>query len=204
MIKNQNKDATSYEDRLRQLLGMQAYVLFTFDKAVNLIMKPLSGLKSDDLAGECWKLFKTYEDSPNIYQEEMYYNDFLRILPLQYEPDFLVRIVYCPLSGVITCHGFSSEPFTTDRSLTQVIKSYRKDHCYKFEDVMEHDLAKDASPQSGAYLYKCNEHTSKNGSIKVPFSNVFLKRNRRQVQQSSRKRKQKCSKYRSETDYNNC
>jgi histone deacetylase complex regulatory component SIN3 len=80
MVKNQNKDAAAYEDKLRQLLGMQAYVLFTFDKAISSILKPISGLKNDDLSVECWKLFKKYEDSPHQYQEQMYYNDFLRLL----------------------------------------------------------------------------------------------------------------------------
>ena len=56
------KDVASYEDRLRQLLGMQGYVVFTFEKAVNNIMKAMHTLKSDDLSKECWKLFKKYED----------------------------------------------------------------------------------------------------------------------------------------------
>lgn len=70
MLSNQ-KEATNYEDILRQLLGMQAYVLFTFEKAINSIIKPISNLKSDDLSKESWKLFKKYEDSPFQFKEEM-------------------------------------------------------------------------------------------------------------------------------------
>lgn len=50
---------------------MQAYVLFTFDKAVNITMKSILNLKTDDLSSDCWKLFKKYENCPTQFQEEM-------------------------------------------------------------------------------------------------------------------------------------
>lgn len=91
MMSNQ-KEVTNYEDTLRQLLGMQAYVLFTYDKAINSILKPMASLRSDVFANDCWKLFKKYEDSPFQYKEEMYYNDFLRLISPSGEPDMLVRL----------------------------------------------------------------------------------------------------------------
>jgi hypothetical protein len=90
---------------------------------------------------------------------------------LNNDSDFLVRMLYCPKTGIVSCHGFSFDPYTSDLALTQILKSYRKDHCYQFEDIMGND------PQTNLLAYKCNEHTSKNGSIKVPFNSVFMKRN---------------------------
>lgn len=188
IIKSQ-KDVSKYEDKLRQLLGMQAYVLFTFDKAVSNIMKPISTLKSDNFSNECWKLFKKYEDSPFQYKEEMYYNDFLRLLIPTSEPDLLVRIVYWPETGIINCHGFSFEPYTTDRNLTQILKNYKKDLCSKYEDVFEE------TGHDSLLEYKWNEHNSKNGSIKIPYDRVFLNRNVKRVKSAikARKRENKAS-----------
>lgn len=81
-----------YEDTLRQLLGMQAYVLFTYNKAINSILKPISGLRSDSLSIESWKLFKKYEDSTVQFREEIYYNDFLRLINSGSESDMLIRL----------------------------------------------------------------------------------------------------------------
>lgn len=99
------------------------------------------------------------------------------------EPDVLIRMVHCPKTGIITCHGFSYDPFTSNRGLTQILKSYRKDHCYLYEDVHQQ-----LNPDT-ALLYKCNEHTSKNGSIKIPFNSVFLRRNVKTIKQAVKKRK---------------
>ena len=91
--------------------------------------------------------------------------------------------MHCPKTGIITCHGFANDPFTSNRGLTQVLKSYRKDHCYLYEDIHQ-QLNPDI-----ALLYKCNEHTSKNGSIKIPYNKVFLKRNVKTVKQAAKKRR---------------
>ena len=71
---------------------MQAYVLFTYNKAINSILKPISSWKSDTLSVEAWRLFKKYENSPVQYREEVYYKDFLRLLTPNSEPDILIRL----------------------------------------------------------------------------------------------------------------
>jgi histone deacetylase complex regulatory component SIN3 len=86
------KEPVNYEDTLRQLLGMQAYVLFTYDKATNNIIKQLVPLKNEYMSHESWRLFKKYENSPYQFKEEIYYQDFLKLIQAQSEPDFLIRL----------------------------------------------------------------------------------------------------------------
>lgn len=86
------KETTNYEDLLRHLLGMQAYVLFTYDKAVNNCLRLMSVLKNDQLSCESWRLFKKYENNPSQYKEDSYYKDFLRMIIPGSEPDLLVRL----------------------------------------------------------------------------------------------------------------
>jgi histone deacetylase complex regulatory component SIN3 len=91
MFTNQ-KEPVNYEDTLRQLLGMQAYVLFTYDKATNNIIKQMLPLKNEYMAQESWRLFKKYENAPYQFKEEIYYQDFLKLIQAQSEPDFLIRL----------------------------------------------------------------------------------------------------------------
>lgn len=86
------REGTPYEDLLRQLLGMQAYGLFTFDKAVSNTIKLMNTLKNDAFAIQSWKLFKKYENSPTQYREELYYKDFLRLIAPGAEPGVLIRL----------------------------------------------------------------------------------------------------------------
>jgi hypothetical protein len=71
---------------------MQAYALFTYDKVIGYILKPMGSFKSDYLSRESWKLFKKFEDSPSQYREQVYYQNFLRRIAPNNEPEFLVRI----------------------------------------------------------------------------------------------------------------
>ena len=89
-----------------------------------------------------------------------------------------VNLVRCRETGIITCHGFSFEPFTTDRSLVQILKDYKGNYCQKNEAI-----GTLASPEY-SLCYKCNENTSKNGSIKLPFTPVYLRRNLAQTSQN--------------------
>ena len=128
---------------------MQAYVLFTYNKAINSILKPISGLRSDSLSIESWKLFKKYEDSTVQFREEIYYNDFLRLINSGNEPDTLIRlgksqksfvtsllnIARCKTTGIITAHGFNFAPFTSDVGLAKTIKYYGRDYCSRNEGL---------------------------------------------------------------------
>jgi len=86
------KEATLYEDCLRQLLGMHAYVVFTFDKAVDKFYRSITSLKNDNFAYESWRLLKKYENSPLKFREDIYYNDFIRVIPVGGENEVYVRL----------------------------------------------------------------------------------------------------------------
>lgn len=83
------RDANFFEDILRQLLGMEAYVMFTFDKAVSSTAKTFTQVINDKLSINLWKLFKKYEDAPSQYREEIYYNDFLRSIQPTHDEIFV-------------------------------------------------------------------------------------------------------------------
>jgi hypothetical protein len=82
-----------------------------------------------------------------------------------------INLVYCPKTGIVSCHGFRSEPFTTNVDLRRTLKYYTRDLCIKNEDIGT------GTTNDFSLCYKCNENTSKNGSIKIPYSNVYLRRN---------------------------
>ena len=71
---------------------MQAFVVFTFEKAVGYMTKSITTLKNDNLAYESWRLFKKYEGSPIQFKEDIYYNDFIRIIPAGGENEVYVRL----------------------------------------------------------------------------------------------------------------
>ncbi|CAI2369188.1 unnamed protein product [Moneuplotes crassus] len=170
-----SKEISVYEDCLRQLLGMQAYILFTFDKAVSNFSRAISSLKNDNTAYESWKLIKKYEGFPCKFKEDAYYNDFIRIIPAGVENEVFFRFVYCSETGIITCHGFNFEPFTSNVALTQKIKDYRREYVKRNEPIA-------VSTNNDVTLsYKCNENTSKNGSMKILFNPVYLRRNLKKV-----------------------
>lgn len=173
------------EDSLRQLLGMHAFVLLSYEKAVNNIFRQMSNLRSEKLSRESWKLFKKYEDSPVAYREEVYYNDFLRLIVQGNEPDMLIRlgkyflvtnIAFCPQTGIITAHGFSFEPFTTNIALFRALKYYRRGYVKENHQVGN---ANSGRPSKMVFESKplrlgkaINEANIDN--LKIPFSKVYL------------------------------
>ena len=79
--------------------------------------------------------------------------------------------MYCSKTGIITCHGFNFEPFTNNVALAQKMKDYRAEY-NKRNEVIAVTTVDDFS-----LCFKCNENTSKNGSIKIPHHPVYLRRN---------------------------
>jgi hypothetical protein len=51
------------------------------------------------------------------------------------------------------------------------LKYYTNEYWNKNEDIGT------SATNDFSLCYKCNENTSKNGSIKIPYSNVYLRRN---------------------------
>lgn len=66
MVKNfldGNLDSQSYEDTLREMFGIHAYVSFTLDKVINNAVRQLQHLVSDDSCVECLQLFQSESKS---------------------------------------------------------------------------------------------------------------------------------------------
>jgi paired amphipathic helix protein Sin3a len=60
MVKNLldgNMDAQSYEDTLREMFGIHAYISFTLDKVVGNAVRQLQHLVTDEAAIECYDMF---------------------------------------------------------------------------------------------------------------------------------------------------
>ncbi|KAK7790679.1 hypothetical protein R5R35_008201 [Gryllus longicercus] len=60
MVKNVldgNMDANAYEDTLREMFGIHAYIAFTLDKVVSYAVRQLQNLVSDETCQECVELF---------------------------------------------------------------------------------------------------------------------------------------------------
>ena len=179
---SKQKDNPNYEDSLRQLLGMKAYVMFTYDKAISNILKPMNNINGDNLSNESWKLYKKYEDCPNQFREEIYYNDFLRLVQANSDQDVLIRLgkyakftllVHCKLTGIVSVHGFSFVPTTTNVALAQSMKYYKRDFCIRNEDMSV------LVEENQVLAYKSADF--KNGSMHVPYTPVFLNRNMNNV-----------------------
>lgn len=58
-----NLESNQYEDMLRELFGIYAYVAFTMDKVVQNIVRQLQHMVSDDVSQQCTELF--LEESKN-------------------------------------------------------------------------------------------------------------------------------------------
>ncbi|RXG54645.1 Paired amphipathic helix protein Sin3a [Armadillidium vulgare] len=60
MIQNMldgNMESTTFEDTLREMFGIQAYVAFTLDKVVNGAVRQLQHIVCDDMPSQCTSLF---------------------------------------------------------------------------------------------------------------------------------------------------
>ncbi len=68
MVKNVldgNMEPLTYEDTLREMFGIHAYVAFTMDKVVGNAVRQLQHLVSDEAAVECHELFLREDKSGN-------------------------------------------------------------------------------------------------------------------------------------------
>ena len=62
MVKNLldgNMDAQAYEDTLREMFGIHAYISFTLDKVVSNAVRQLQHLVTDEAGIECYDMFQT-------------------------------------------------------------------------------------------------------------------------------------------------
>ncbi|KAK7571866.1 hypothetical protein V9T40_014338 [Parthenolecanium corni] len=60
MVKNVldgNMDSTTYEDTLREMFGIHAYIAFTLDKVVSHAVRQLQYLVTDDTCQDCYEMF---------------------------------------------------------------------------------------------------------------------------------------------------
>ncbi|XP_071557175.1 paired amphipathic helix protein Sin3a isoform X1 [Temnothorax nylanderi] len=67
MIKNVldgNMESTAYEDTLREMFGIHAYIAFTLDKVVNYAVRQLQHLVSDTVCQQCMDLFQREQRQP--------------------------------------------------------------------------------------------------------------------------------------------
>jgi len=68
MVKNVldgNMEPMAYEDTLREMFGIHAYVAFTLDKVVSYAVRQLQHMVTDEAAVECHTLFMREERSSN-------------------------------------------------------------------------------------------------------------------------------------------
>ncbi|KYM94387.1 Paired amphipathic helix protein Sin3a [Cyphomyrmex costatus] len=67
MVKNVldgNMEGTVYEDTLREMFGIHAYIAFTLDKVVNYAVRQLQHLVSDSVCQQCMDLFQREQRQP--------------------------------------------------------------------------------------------------------------------------------------------
>ncbi|KAK0096562.1 hypothetical protein PV326_005141 [Microctonus aethiopoides] len=67
MVKNildGNMESTSYEDTLREMFGIHAYVAFTLDKVVTYAVRQLQHLVCDSICQQCMELFQREQRQP--------------------------------------------------------------------------------------------------------------------------------------------
>ncbi|KYN12810.1 PREDICTED: paired amphipathic helix protein Sin3b isoform X1 [Trachymyrmex cornetzi] len=67
MVKNVldgNMESTAYEDTLREMFGIHAYIAFTLDKVVNYAVRQLQHLVSDSVCQQCMDLFQREQRQP--------------------------------------------------------------------------------------------------------------------------------------------
>ncbi|XP_015185785.1 PREDICTED: paired amphipathic helix protein Sin3a isoform X4 [Polistes dominula] len=67
MVKNVldgNMESTAYEDTLREMFGIHAYIAFTLDKVVTYAVRQLQHLVSDPICQQCMELFQREQRQP--------------------------------------------------------------------------------------------------------------------------------------------
>ncbi|XP_020279862.1 paired amphipathic helix protein Sin3b isoform X2 [Pseudomyrmex gracilis] len=67
MIKNVldgNMESTAYEDTLREMFGIHAYIAFTLDKVVTYAVRQLQHLVTDSICQQCMELFQREQRQP--------------------------------------------------------------------------------------------------------------------------------------------
>ena len=82
-------DTAKYEDRCRQILSNDSYVLFTFDKLLNNTVKSITAIAQDDQAQKAFSLFSKYKRMAAL-NEEMYLAEYCYVTkpPVVQAPSF--------------------------------------------------------------------------------------------------------------------
>ena len=93
-----SNDSTPFEDFFRRVMGQTAYVLFTFDKTLNLTWKSLSIIQADDASQKSFTQFQAYrnESETKYYMFQNMKTPFCRFL---YSPEtriFSIHMIHYP------------------------------------------------------------------------------------------------------------
>jgi paired amphipathic helix protein Sin3a len=77
-----NMDGLAYEDTLREMFGIHAFVAFTLDKVIGNAVRQLQLLVTDDVCEDCWDLYLSEKKSggtggPVATAESRYFNELL-------------------------------------------------------------------------------------------------------------------------------
>ena len=77
-----NMDGLAYEDTLREMFGIHAFVAFTLDKVIGNAVRQLQQLVTDDVCQDCWDLYQAEKRSggtggPVATADGRYFNELL-------------------------------------------------------------------------------------------------------------------------------
>ena len=157
-------DSATYEDLIRTFLGINSFVFVMYDKLIHTTIKSFHTLLHDEYSkSRSFRLFQKYSTLHDRQREKLYLEDYkINLNEMNLSGSFTARLLYSPISRILCINFFHVESPFTNSSLVNQLNEYKTNY---------------TSKASCRKLYS--------GDLKLPSSNVFLKRNLKCIDESS-------------------
>lgn len=157
-------DNATHEDLIRTFLGIKSFPMFMYDKLIHTTVKAFHILLQEEyLKSRSFRLFQKYSSLYDRQRERLYLEDYRQNLnEMNNSGNLAARLLYSPNSKILCMNFFNVEHPFTSTPLVDQLKKYKSN-----------------------YTSKISQEAFYSGNLKLPSSNVFLKRNIRKVVTSS-------------------
>ena len=159
---SRNTDVNPFEDFLRSFVGQQAYILFTFEKTLNLANKAVSTLITEE---SNFKALRLHPDL-SLMPEPLYHECFTSSL-INHSSNNTnsIRVLFSPETNILTIHNNTMPQ-------NEHMKKLNSDTEYRYWKR----LVKEGE-REGLSFWNKDEDKESLIKLNLPVRKVFLKRN---------------------------
>jgi len=150
---NGNIDPNKYEDSIRILLDNKAYVMFTFEKLLNMTTKALLNLNNEDFNNKVLDLYRYQLKHPANFSENIYWSNYNKMTMEKNQNSQSFRFLWDPDHMILCIHFFESPYGRNDRKMIEAFNVYTENYA---KNCSKHDGDKLARSKSSQLFLRRN------------------------------------------------